>query len=405
LADVNAGKFGEVGGTDNHGNPVKSSQATALTYDLCVSACGAEQEPFDWSVFSQQFASWLLPWLSLLSQLPFGAHDKLKNFESVILALGSPTLAAYSLALTVFNGYWIRRRFRKYDWPSISHVVKVLTYLQHAPIVVDGGGGLLSSLVVVPQNDAWWKDLASHLNYTHTWSISAATSIIWVVIAYLFTVVDSVGGGNITASVNANGQGVGDLWMWLLSVVIGWLQLSPKSDSKKLRAAFDKANEIAYVVDYEGNVVKASSRSRRRAISMRQETSDRLQQDEHCTIPIYNYARFIPWLRGVEEIASAFDTASERAKNRLAVSGKEWIESPVDAEITPINRVGTLYDIERYCTPLFQRWKGKSIWDKQTILRMSCAAVFALFLQWGTTGSAIMVVFLTPTISMWLGRK
>ena len=308
LADVNAGKFGEVGGTDNHGNPLNPSQATALTYDLCVSACGAGQEAFDWSIFSQQFASWLLPWLSLLSQLPFGAHNKLQNFESVILALGSPTLAVYSLALTVFNGHWIRRRFKQYNWPSTPHVIKVFTYLQYAPIVVDNGDGLLLSLI---ENDAWWKDLASHLNYTHTWSISAATSIIWVVIAYLFTVVDSVGGGNIRTSINANGQSVGDLWMWLLSVVIGWLQLSPKSDSKKLLRAFDKANETAYVVDYEDNVVRVNSTSPRRAIWMRQETSDNLQKDEHCTIPIHNYARFLPWLRGVEEIASAFDTAKK----------------------------------------------------------------------------------------------
>src|SRR6266446_1906807 len=99
------------GKTDNHGNllPPSTSNATAITYDLCVSQCGAGQEPFQWTVFSQQFSSWQLPWLALVSQLPYGANDKLDNLESMLLTLGSPTLAlaAYSLALTVLNRRWI----------------------------------------------------------------------------------------------------------------------------------------------------------------------------------------------------------------------------------------------------------------------------------------------------------
>jgi hypothetical protein len=51
----------------------------------------------------QKFSAWLLPWLALLSQLPFGATHRLDNFVSVLLAVGSPTLAAYSLTLTVLN--------------------------------------------------------------------------------------------------------------------------------------------------------------------------------------------------------------------------------------------------------------------------------------------------------------
>ncbi|KAE9383565.1 hypothetical protein BT96DRAFT_1032018 [Gymnopus androsaceus JB14] len=39
---------------------------------------------------------------------------------------------------------------------------------------------LLTSLIVLPENDEWWKELSEHLDYTYTWSISAATSIAWV---------------------------------------------------------------------------------------------------------------------------------------------------------------------------------------------------------------------------------
>ena len=91
-----------------------TSKALAVTYDFCVDHCGAGQEPFKWTVFSEQFSLWLLPCLALLSQLPFGVNDKLDNLESMLLTLRSPTLATYSLALTVLNGWWISQLFSKH---------------------------------------------------------------------------------------------------------------------------------------------------------------------------------------------------------------------------------------------------------------------------------------------------
>jgi hypothetical protein len=71
------------GGTDYSGKPVtNSSAAVALTYRACTVWCGSGQEPFNWSDFSQQFSAWLLPWLALVSQLPFGAENSLDNLIS-----------------------------------------------------------------------------------------------------------------------------------------------------------------------------------------------------------------------------------------------------------------------------------------------------------------------------------
>ena len=71
------------GGTDFFGRPVNNSQdAVSLTYNVCKSLCGTGQEAFNWSVFSQQFSAWLLPWLALVSQLPFGAENRLDNLLS-----------------------------------------------------------------------------------------------------------------------------------------------------------------------------------------------------------------------------------------------------------------------------------------------------------------------------------
>ena len=71
------------GGVDYNGIPVTDPQtAVALTYEACTAWCGTGQESFDWSVFSQQFSAWLLPWLALVSQLPFGAESRLDNLIS-----------------------------------------------------------------------------------------------------------------------------------------------------------------------------------------------------------------------------------------------------------------------------------------------------------------------------------
>ncbi|KAF8834534.1 hypothetical protein BDN67DRAFT_859393, partial [Paxillus ammoniavirescens] len=69
----------------------------AITIDACYSQCGTGQEPFNWQTFSQDFGAWLLPYLALISQLPFRGKDHLDNLISAVLKVGSLTLAGYSL--------------------------------------------------------------------------------------------------------------------------------------------------------------------------------------------------------------------------------------------------------------------------------------------------------------------
>lgn len=44
-----------------------------ITYELCVKRCGGGIGWFNWAMFVQGITSWLLPWVALTSQLPFGA--------------------------------------------------------------------------------------------------------------------------------------------------------------------------------------------------------------------------------------------------------------------------------------------------------------------------------------------
>jgi len=393
LQEVREGKHGQVGGTDNHGNPVNVSDATALTYDLCVSACGGSSEAFDWTVFSQQIASWLLPWLALLSQLPFGANDKFENFESVIMTVGSPMLAAYSLMLSVLNERWIRNRVAVDSWPSVRDVMQVVIRLQHAPLRIRYDRGLLASLIVLEENDLWWKNLSKNLNYAYTWSIAAFASIAWVVIAYLFTVVDSfqVKEDNSLAD-QANGQGIGDLWIWLLPLVAGWLQLSPKCDSNKILEAFNKAKATAHVALADGTTALVADVADVWGLYLDWPSNDSLRQDEQSPSPIYYYSRFFVLSRIAEEIFSRIEIVAERAHNHLSVSGKPWNEGDV--------RTGNEIQVVKYCEPMIAI--HKNLRSSGMVTRVCVSIGVALLLQWGTTGAAIVVLWFTPTVGPFL---
>jgi hypothetical protein len=253
--------LGQEGGVDFYGNSVSVADAVGFTYEFCVTKCGPGFEKFNWPDFSQQFSAWLLPWLALVSQLPFGSERKRDNLMSVVLAVGCPTLAAYSLALTVLNGCWAARRFAEIPYPNVHYAFLVMTSLQQAPLKIARGGSLLASLVVLPDNDQWWRSLAKKLEYANTWTVSAATSIAWVFIAYLFTVIDTFTSLAPSPSPDglSDGQAVGSVWLWLVAVVFGWLRVSPKSDIEFLKDVITCANATAFTTTSDPSRAEAAS--------------------------------------------------------------------------------------------------------------------------------------------------
>ncbi|CAK5262167.1 unnamed protein product [Mycena citricolor] len=400
LAEIKRGDWGLTGGTDNAGNPIANiSEAKSITYELCAVACGAGPEPFQWNTFSQQFSAWLLPYLALVAQLPFGATDNFDNVMSVVLSVGSPTLAAYSLALTVLNGHWIARRFSSVEkYPNAKQAVQVLSRLQQSPLLVTEDYGLLASLVILPQNDRWWAELVELLEYTHTWSISSVASIIWVSIAYVFTVIDSFTGTIVSSTLNANGQGVGSAYLWLLPVVIGWLQLGPKCNSVRLRGAVNRANAEAYLASDQGRAVLAEDITPDRALSLAPRMGS-VRRDEMCSPPIMNYSRWLAWTHSVETVYAIFETATARSALHQSVDPNvPWTknaERGTSATISPVNREGTLQQVTDYAVPL--PTSARSHWAPGVFSRFFVASLMALGLTWSTTGAAVIVVWFTPT--------
>jgi len=321
----------------------------------------------------------------------------------MLLTVGSPTLAAYSLALTVLNGRWVARRFASCNYPNARNAARILNSLQQSPLRVVSEGPLLASLIVLPENDEWWAELVVWLDYTYTWSISAAASIAWVVVAYVFTVIDSFT-SDLTNGINAAGQAIGSVWIWLLPIVVGWLQISPKCDSVRLYQAVNRANQIAYVAGpTPGDEPKrARNMASEYAISLALGPGDLLRRDEGCTAPIYNYVRFLSWVQAVETVASAFHAASENARHHRAVNKEDWvIEKKPSSRPHNGNRTGSDLQVEKYCLCRGESQSARRrTWPPEVWSRMFIASVIAILLQWGTTGAAVVAQWFTPTIGM-----
>jgi uncharacterized protein with PQ loop repeat len=192
------------------------------------------------STFAPQFNSFMLPYLALTAQLPFGAPNYWDNFSAITLTIGSPTLAIFSLTATVLNSRWLKRRFSRISYPNAKQAVIVLNNLQQSLLRVEYP--LLASLIVLPQNDQWWRRGADAVSFTQTWSLVNIASVLWVIVAYIFTIVvlDEPG-------MSAIGPAVACAWLWLLAAVVGWMQLSPNCDEVKLKAALASLNQTVYI--------------------------------------------------------------------------------------------------------------------------------------------------------------
>ena len=388
--------------------PSTTDDATAISYPGCAKYCGRSQEPFRWSVFSQQYAQWLLPYLALLSQLPFGAPHKIDNIMSILLTLGSPTLAGYSLYMTFLSARWVNGElFSNINYPSVTarqSIVRALCSLQQVPLRVHPkSSGHFEYLVVHPDNDEWWTTLAVELDYSHTWSISSAMSITWVVIAYLLTVADSL--SNVADNLFSSGQGTGSVWFWLFPIVVGWLILSPKCDYKRVHAAYHKANKHVFVADPQDppaaptQVTADSGLTISFSEDWKMHHRNITSPDESRIPPVFNYARTLSWSRNVHIVSLSYRTAWQNSQ-RFAVNGQQILGSTGD-DVPRESRLGNRKEIMEYCTPGLDRYEypgADVLWPRGVLFNMIVASLMSLLLQWGTTSAAVLAAWFTPSI-------
>ena len=353
--------------------------------------------------------------ISSLVSLPCRLHRVISapisyHIPPVALTVGSPTLAAFSLALTALNTRWANERFSGIKYPNHKHALKALIYFQQIPLRVTTRDGLLASLVVLHENDDWWECLVERLEQTYTWTIAAATSIAWVIIAFVFTIVDSL--MDLGKDINANGQGVGTLWLWLVPIVVGWLWV-PVSSHDKLKAAIERANDIAFVAapdtpSHANDPSKVDTPRHAFIVSHMQavriyKKKKVFTQDAARVAPVFNYARIWDWYSAVETVAQAFENADRKARRRVPVDPRrEWVYTEGKRLHNHCdNRTGTIQQVQAYCGLTVQGNEEpvqplpSGVWK-----RIFVASAFALGLQWATTGSAAITVISTPTTGL-----
>jgi len=195
---------------------LNDSAATAISYLNCVAYCpgGDTPEPVKWNTVVQLFSSWLLPWLALMSQLPYGAAQIRDNIMALALTIGSPALAAYSLIITALNTRYVASKFSTNPisaYPNAKAAATILAGLQQLPLEVDDC--LLASLVVLPQNDWWWKLVEALTAHEYKWTTVNIIALIWVVVAYFLSTVSAF--LSLSEIDTGEGPGLGSLWLWV----------------------------------------------------------------------------------------------------------------------------------------------------------------------------------------------
>ena len=213
---------------DQHGRLTGDvANAWGISYHSCEVLCGTEDNIgyYDWHFLSQGITSWLIPWLALTAQLPFETKDKTSNFLALLLALGSPALVVFSLALTILDTRRINQIFRQVK--EKSHELKrplqskaveaarfILTEMHHVPIqIYNGRRREISQLIVNPDNWAWWCSLRRKLLRTkRKWTYSLYAQIGWVCVSQLLTIIDFFTSGSSDSTIGI-GLAINSLWL------------------------------------------------------------------------------------------------------------------------------------------------------------------------------------------------
>ena len=153
--------------------------------------------------------------------------------------------------ITAFNARRIRRKAKQITHENsrgVKDVARVLIAIQQKPLELTKDERLLRS---IPTDNKWIEEILERLDRENAWTLATGSSVAWVVIAFLFTLIDSfISLNDSLVSLDDPGSGgyeglaIGTLWLWLLCLVIGWLWV-PIFSSSQIDGAIGHANSKA----------------------------------------------------------------------------------------------------------------------------------------------------------------
>lgn len=335
-------------------------------------------------------------------------------------------MAAYSLQITQLNARWLAEAFSDIDYPNSAAIPTAVSALQHVPIQLSTNPALLPSLIVLPQNGAYWRILLKSARKIRRWSIPIIVNFVWVIVSAILTIIDTFN----TPVPGEIGYGTVTSLAYLLPLMIGWLHVGSEPEPNHLKDSLEEASGVAFVATSRGDEPVLAERlvgQPRRAIEfVKRSDVDLARRDELKTNPIFNYARAFPWSQNAEVIYTLAKNAAAKAERGISVRRP----SGLGMNVATKNRNWTAYEVICYCATedtSFERFLGaprpivplslgssksyktalgllpffvspvgieeRSIWARGAWKRVALSAGLALCLQWGTTGAGIFIYY------------
>ena len=268
-----------------------------------------------------------------------------------------------------------------------------------------------------------WLPLEQRLHNTrrqYTFSLFAQT--FFAVVAWILTII-----GSYATSLGQHSEALllssGTLWTWLVPIVLGWMAVGVQSREYTVQDAIQ--GEIIHGESVPPKALEARSGFMNPSTDLHEALWGKVQGDEACQGPVYNYARILTYPKLRDRVVGAFEKKAAMLhayKARIDPSGPvqdlqslpSTMEengsahaSACDSASSRSKAISTGYrDPVRNNTTLleagltldvdmpYMEWKdveASSDWK----WNFTISNAIAVFLQWGVTGSAIVISYLT----------
>ncbi|KAJ7886689.1 hypothetical protein B0H13DRAFT_1627864 [Mycena leptocephala] len=396
-----------------------------ITMKACEENCGFDvlRQSVDFTTSAITITTWLLPWLALIAQLPFEAHGWM-NILSGCLCVGSPALAAYSIALTVFNRWYISLKFQRlrssaakdtlqeyqYMVERVEAAEFILQEVQPSPMRANQRTGELANLIVLndPHRQNFWKTAAKDLSNTRRgFTYSFLAQVLMAFLAYLISFIaavhDSLGSPDVGLQFASS-----SVWSWMFPIVFGSIRVGSQYKAGSVKEALtdnmiiperdvhgqaryarlqepsltdeDEAHETYPLLPFSVDTRRLES-----ALPPPTWLGFDIRGDERREGSIFNYARIFTWFAFAEHLGRGFENSINSFRAGAAIPSTTE-EAAALCGFKPQEDLVAFTAWSELPTPAIQH--------------MLAAAFLALFLQWGTTGSAIFVAYSTPAVGL-----
>jgi hypothetical protein len=398
---------------DHNGRPTDEFvDAWGISYEACNNLCAAKSDFVDWDGFTNHLITWLFPCLSLAAYLLFQGSSVWKNLQVLLLAIGSPVLIIYSVTVTIFNAYSIKKAFRKVeednrrlDRPPQIKLIKsarrLLMASQSIPI-----GSLnafqrdLAELVVNPENWQWWAVVAEELTTAMgglTSSLVATfASFAFLLCTLYILILEVLKSDEFDANLGTD-FGITGLWLWLVPVTLGWsIVVGGASFPKGILGREYEKFEFQSLESFERTVKDKALDLEPRTVPESYGGFSVIGSESEAG-PFFNYARAWSHMRTSDRVIEAFRNFTHRQEQKIRTDGKQpWNNKDWEANLGGTQEQMLKYisanDKDSLYLPLHSNFSPGALANCMK------AAVIALTLDWATTGGSLLIAYMYVTI-------